>query len=274
MGGDVFINSEVVKINNTKKEVENIELASGEVIRGGNYISNLHPTLTFKLMNTDEIRKANVNRILGLKNTISAFILYIKLKPGTQKYNNYNHYHFFQEDVWNLHQYSEENPIKGIAVFNSRENKEDEHAITLTAMAYMHFEDVEKWQDTFNTTLSENDRGEEYLAFKDKWTEDLFAAVEQVYPDIRENTESYYTATPLTQRDYTGSIDGAIYGISHDYNAPLHSSIKAQTKLSNLFLTGQNIILHGVLGVTIGAIVTAQQILGKEYVVNKMKKFV
>ena len=47
-----------------------------------------------------------------------------------------------------------------------------------------------------------------------------------------------------------------------------------KTKLDNLYLTGQCINMHGVLGVTIGAVLTCTEILGKEYLIDKINHFV
>ena len=42
--------------------------------------------------------------------------------------------------------------------------------------------------------------------------------------------------------------------------------------MNNLYFTGQSINMHGVLGVTIGAILTCSEIVGKEYLVDKINK--
>jgi len=44
-----------------------------------------------------------------------------------------------------------------------------------------------------------------------------------------------------------------------------------KTKIPNLILTGQNIIMHGLLGVTIGSIVSCAELLGMEYLLNKIR---
>ena len=48
--------------------------------------------------------------------------------------------------------------------------------------------------------------------------------------------------------------------------------ISPKTKLENLYLTGQSINMHGILGVTIGAVVTCSEIVGKEYLIEKIRK--
>ena len=43
-----------------------------------------------------------------------------------------------------------------------------------------------------------------------------------------------------------------------------------KTKIKNLLFTGQSLNMHGILGVTIGAVVTCSEILGKDYLLNKV----
>ena len=83
--------------------------------------------------------------------------------------------------------------------------------------------------------------------------------LEKIYPGIRRNIKSYATATPLTFRDYTGTYRGAIYGIERDYQNPNKSLLFSKTKVPNLYLTGQNLSMHGMLGVSMGALLTCSE---------------
>ena len=51
----------------------------------------------------------------------------------------------------------------------------------------------------------------------------------------------------------------------------MKSFITPRTKISNLLLTGQSLNLHGIMGVTISAVVTCGEILGNSYLINKIK---
>jgi len=42
-----------------------------------------------------------------------------------------------------------------------------------------------------------------------------------------------------------------MYGFEKEASQPLKTMISPKTKIENLFLTGQNVRLHGILGVTI-----------------------
>jgi len=134
----------------------------------------------------------------------------------------------------------------------------------------MRMDEVEKWKDTFNIVGYEEDRGEEYAEFKRLKSEKLMDAVEKQFPGFKENIKSYSSASPLSARDYMGTDDGSLYGFAKDYREPMKTMVSSRTKIPNLLLTGQNINMHGVLGVTISAVVTSSQILGMEYLVNKI----
>lgn len=79
-----------------------------------------------------------------------------------------------------------------------------------------------------------------------------------------------YSASPLTIRDYYHTKDGAIFGYRKDSENLMLSQLPVYTKVRNLLLTGQNINLHGICGVPLTAINTAEAILGLNTLINKI----
>jgi len=270
LGGEIYRNQEVVAINNVENKVESVQLKNGQIVKGETFISNIHPSQTFKLIDTNGLRKSYIKRILNLENTTSAFVLYLTLKPNKLKYEKVNKYYFSSNEVWNSVNYTPENWGKDYAIYYSPNNKNNGFAKSLIIISYMKIEEVANWAKTFNTTTHLSERDSEYQAFKEEKAQILLSEVEKKIPKIRSITKAYNTSTPLTLRDYIGS-DGSLYGIARDYNSPLKSYVNARTKISNLFLTGQNIVMHGVLGVTISAMVTCSEILGKDYLKKKIR---
>ena len=116
-----------------------------------------------------------------------------------------------------------------------------------------------------------NSRWEDYEAFKIEKAEKLLNALEKRMPGIRSKVQSYTSATPITYRDYIGSKEGSLYGAIKDYKEPLKTFITPRTKVGNLFLTGQNLNLHGVLGVTVSSVVTCTEILGNQQLITEIK---
>ena len=76
--------------------------------------------------------------------------------------------------------------------------------------------------------------------------------------------------TPLTIRDYYGTPRGAMYGMHRSSSNPLQSSLSTRTRLTNLYLTGQDVNFHGLIGTSLTAILTAEAIVGHNTIVNKI----
>jgi all-trans-retinol 13,14-reductase len=213
-----------------------------------------------------------VKRIEKLENTSSSFSLYLSFKEDSFPYLNYNIYDYFvgPEKVWDLTSYEEDNWPEGIFSCTASKIKQGEYAESLTVLTYMNYEETKKWQDTFNNAANPEERPQEYLDFKKKKEEILIDKLEERFPGIRDCIINQHSSTPLTYRDYIGTSDGSLYGIKKDINKPAATSINTKLKISNMFLTGQNVVFHGILGATIGAIVTCMNFIDGEKLVKKI----
>lgn len=269
-GGTILNHANVKKLVMEGEEVKYAELANGRMIEGKTFISAIHPAPTMDMLNTDKIRKAYRNRIKSLENTTSAFILYLVMKKDSFPYQKHNVYYYKSEDVWDPINYTAETFGDSFALYYGAHSKSEEYTHGLIVITYMKYEEVAQWKDTFNTTSEQEDRGEAYEKFKKEKAEILLSKVEKLYPDIRQHIKSYHTSTPLTYRDYIGSYDGSLYGIMKDCNDPLKSFLAPTTRVPNLLLTGQNLHMHGVYGVAIGAVKTCSAILGQKYLLDKI----
>jgi phytoene dehydrogenase-like protein len=139
-------------------------------------------------------------------------------------------------------------------------------AQTVTILTYMSFEEVSKWN---STTIGR--RGPEYMDFKKEKAKKLMNMVALKFPGLQSAVEHMEISTPLTYRDYTGIPEGSLYGVQKNYHEPLLTTVLPKTKIRNMYFTGQNTNLHGVLGVTIGSVVTCGEILGLEYLLKKIQ---
>ncbi len=64
--------------------------------------------------------------------------------------------------------------------------------------------------------------------------------------------------------------DGNLYGIEKDSSDGLKTFINPKTRVPNLFLTGANINLHGILGVSISALVTCFEFVDRAELLEKV----
>jgi all-trans-retinol 13,14-reductase len=270
-GGKILKHVNVVKLKEEGGKIIYAETDTGEKYSAEIFISNVHPVKTLEMTESNMFKNAYRSRLKSLDSTISVFYANVVLKKNTFKYLNSNIYCFDQEDPWSVHEYTDNNWPQGWALFFTPSSKSAEYAEGLTIMSYMRIAEVEKWGSTFNTVSRESDRGPEYETFKREKAERLFDAVDEKFPGFRLCIDSYTTASPLTARDYIGTDDGSLYGFAKDYREPMKTFISPRTRIPNLLLTGQNINMHGVLGVTISAVVTCSQVLGLEYLVEKIR---
>lgn len=265
-GGTLINNSEVQKLELNDGKIESAILSNGDVIEADNFISTIHPAHTLKMTDTKILRKSYRSRINELDETMSIFVLYASLKPNSFKYQNCNYYHFNDDSVWNVSNYSINRWPQNYLFLTSPGSITDKYAETAIAMSYMHYDDVKQWE---NSGIGK--RGKEYEAFKKQKAEKLIEQIDLQYPNFKSSISKYYTSTPLTIKDYTGSKYGSMYGIMHDSNNPLKTKISPKTKIPNLLLSGQNVNIHGFLGVTIGSVLTCTEMLGMEYLMKKIK---
>lgn len=270
-GGTLLRYKEVKRIVTEGRDVQYVETAKGERYTAKQFISNVHPSVTLDMLESDVIRHAYRTRIKSLENSNSTLMVNVALKPGMFPHMNYNYYYHDLEDVWDGHDYTEDSWPKNYSMFISPDPKDHRYANGVSIMAYMNIKDVAPWIDTFNTASSEASRGEDYEAFKQRKAEKLLDMVEKRFPVLRQCIKNYYVATPLSFRDYIGTTDGSMYGVMKDSRDPLRTFIAARTKLSNLYLTGQNLNMHGILGVTMSAVVTCSELLDMEKLLHEIK---
>ncbi len=258
-GGIVIKQSEVVKFNIEEKTIISCETIDSQIYFGNKFISAIHPQKMLEIDKPKVFRKSYVNRIRAIKNTSGVFIIYAVLKHESFQFLNSNHYVHNSNDVSSYISANNENYPTSFTLNTPVSGKKGKFAQKIKIMTIMKYEDVEKWANTFK-----NNRGHDYYDFKDEVAKKVINSVEKKFPGIKSSIKQYYTSTPLTFRDFTGTINGSVYGIERDYKSPAESYISVSTKVSNLYLTGQNVNLHGMLGVSIASLLTSSVVLGEK----------
>ncbi len=266
-GGVIRTESRVVALEGEKNTIHGVRLENGEYLHAKQVISNAHPAATIELLSENMLRKVYRNRILSLENSVGMFSLYLVLKKDSLDQFNYNYHHFPNSNVWGT-QYSTQNWPEHFMLYSPANSKGGKYANGLTVISYMNFNEVSQWQNTTRET-----RPQAYYDFKDQKAETLLKAVEERLPGIRKQIKSIYSSTPLSYRDYTGTPNGSAYGIKKNAENPMLSLLTPKSRVNNLLFTGQNLNMHGILGVTISAVMACQELLGSEYLINKIRKF-
>lgn len=266
-GGSVITNDGVEWVEVNDRHVDFVRTRTGTEFRGDYYISAIHPCTLLKLMPEKAFPKAYRNRLEAIPNAYSAFSAYIKLKPNSFPYINHSEYYMTKYDeMWNFGKHHDSWPL-GFLFMTSPENHQGKYSTKVLITAPMLYDEVRQWE---NTTVGH--RGADYEAWKEKMTKQLLDRVEEMHQNFKECIDKVNTSSPLTIRDFYGVKEGALCGYSKDYKNMALSQLPVVTKISNLLLTGQNNNLHGFCGVPLTAISTAEAILGRNYVLNKLNE--
>ena len=268
LGGKVICHADINKLVEKEGRIVAAQCSKGTLYEGDVFISDVHPQVTFSWLDDSKMIK-NVfrRRINGMENSTGIFTVSLVLKQGVLPYFNHNKYVYKEaNDVWSLVndqrslQASSSATPNGLMV-SCRVPEEGDYARQIDLMTPVPWKLFEPW-----TSTSVGRRGESYELLKDQLADECIRLAERVIPGLGGMVEKRYTSTPLTYRDYTLTPCGSAYGIRKDYRNLLMTTLSPRTPIPNLLLTGQNLILHGVEGVTRTALQTCGELLGNKVI--------
>ena len=259
-GGNVMTGCKAVEIVCNETQATGVMYVAGgekQILNADYVISTIHPALTVGLVHSPLFRPAFRKRIVEMPNTIGVFELYLKFKTGSVPYMNSNRFCYRGESVWGCESYTTGEWPRGFLYMHQYPQGDSRYADAGVIMAYMRNEDLVQWTDTRTGR-----RGDDYWEFKDRKAKELIASASIKFPELRDKVERYWTSTPLTYRDYTGTVGGGLYGISKDIEAGQAGRVSYRTRVRNLFMAGQSVNSHGILGVLVGSMVVCDSFLG------------
>lgn len=244
-GGEIHCGSTVTRILEKDSQILGVQLSDGTTMEADIVLSAIHPTITMDLLDENStIRKVYRRRLHKLRDSMGCFTANLKVKPGVLDMRDRPVYvHAKGSDFWCY----DAPPVEHILIhFYPEQNAID----FIVPMSWKH---VEKWDGT-----QVGHRGEDYVAFKEALLNECLRLAEMAVPGITESVESYWSSTPLTWKSYFRAHNGTAYGVMKDYHSPETTLLLPKTPLKGLYLTGQSVILHGIMGTTISGFISAE----------------
>lgn len=255
-GGEVRTKARVTGIRVENERVCGITVNGEEEIACDLVVSDIHPNTLFPLLPEGALRKRYIQRIHQLHNSFGVFTVHLLLKENSVKYRNRNLFVHHQPELWRTADQPIDGRTRSIGVHFSVPTDGSEYTRNIDLFMPMYWQEVSEWADS-----QPMHRPGDYEAFKQRRAEDAVQQVIPYLPEIKGNIEQIFTSTPLTYRDYTGTYEGSAYGICTDCNNLMVTMLPTRTPLPNLFMTGQSINFHGVLGVTVTSKITCEHII-------------
>ncbi|MCQ2145599.1 MAG: NAD(P)/FAD-dependent oxidoreductase [Bacteroidales bacterium] len=225
-GGDVLTGKKVTALESNGGAVSAVLTEDGDRYSADVVVSDIHPSALVAM--TDGLRKIYRTRVASLENTKGLSTVNIRLRDCAPAGENRSVYvHSEDADLWNPR--TDVLETVGISFGEG----------TVDLMTRTEFVSREELVD----------RCVEFVSCRLPW--------------LRDAIDAAYVSTPSTYERYTGTPGGSAYGLVRDCSDIMRTSLSVRTPLANLYLTGQNIGIHGVLGVTKSSYRTCEKILGK-----------
>lgn len=271
-GGEILLRKKVTRILCDDIKAIGVITEDESFYAADLILAAIHPSRLMEMLpDTPLLRPAYRARMNQLPNTIGGFAVYMKFKTRTMPYLNYNYYGYRISTPWNCGHYTNDDWPRGFLYMHmcppGSENEIPRFAECGELLSYMRFEDVEQWKGN-----PIGHRGEHYETFKQNKAEQLIEEANRQCPGLREAIADYWTSTPLTYLDYTGTEKGAMYGVAKDIGKGVTCHVQHKTKIPNILITGQNINSHGILGVLVGTIITCSELLTAETIYQQMQE--
>lgn len=265
-GGVLHTGAKAVAITTEDRRATGVTTDDGQHFEADAVIAATHPARVMEMVDSPAFRPAFRQRIAALPETVGCFSLYMRFRDGKVPYLNHNHFAYSQSSPWGCEDYRAGQWPMGYLYMHFSDAPSQKWARSGVALSFMRWQDVLPWAGT-----AVGRRGNNYEKFKRDRAQRLLALMERDFPGITNQIDDYWTATPLTYRDYTGTEQGAMYGVARDITLGGAGRVQHRTKLQNLYLAGQNINSHGILGVLVGTIVACSEILGSDLIFSQIK---
>lgn len=222
------------------------------------FVSTIHPTLTIGLIpETPFVRKIYRKRMAALKNSVGMFTTHLLIRKDTIPYRNCMLAIHGSDDLWH-NSFEAQDPVREMLVNFNLQEREEPFVRDIDLLTPMSWDAVKEWADTVR-----GHRPESYEEFKQKKARESIALAEQYIPQLEENIERIWTSTPLTYRDYTGTVEGSAFGVRKSSKNLMGTMLSPLTPIDNLFISGQSMTLHGMLGTMMSSIRTCSMICKK-----------
>ena len=224
LGGDIWFNSEVVKIlTDENKHVSGVKLADGRVIETKHVIANCSPHNVYsRMLDADAVPERALKLTNSRKLAGRGFTIFLALNKSPEELGLKDHNYFVYDSSDNIKQYQSMKNLRGnvgqaTVCLNNADPDCSPKGTTLLYMTTLFTEDV--WKDV---------KEEEYYKVKNEIANGLIERFEMATKThIKEYIEEIAIATPQTYARYCGHPQGVIYGYESQPRDGLLNRIQA-----------------------------------------------
>jgi all-trans-retinol 13,14-reductase len=269
--GAVFTSAEVKEILIEKSRAVGVRMANGSEFRAPVVISNAGFANTFsRLVSSNVAATLGMQKILKRQEPSAAHLsLYVGIKEtasqlGLDKTNLWIYPHHDHDRNVELFLADPDAPLPVAYIsFPSAKDPDFERRCpgraTIEVVTLAPYEWFERWED-----LPWKRRGEDYEQLKAKLIEKMLEPLFEHCPQVRGKIDHAELSTPLSTRHFAGFTRGEIYGLAPTPERFAERSLKPQTAVPGLYLTGADASTAGVAGALYAGLFAASSVLRRD----------
>jgi all-trans-retinol 13,14-reductase len=278
-GGRVLVRASVheILVDRASNRAIGVEMSDGTIIRSRHVVSSAGYHNTFgKLVSEDVTKRLSIPRRLPVGSSCGFVMANIGLRGTAQELgltcaNLWYHPARSNGDMFGAVDDFMADPMNPahdpmiMVTFPSIKDSEGADAYpgktTCQILCMADFQWFEKFADRKTRR-----RGAEYKALKAEWGERLVGLLLRFYPQLEGHIDLVDVSTPLSIQHYLGANEGGAVGLDQtperftSWDVIRH--LDARTKVSGLWLTGQDTVTCGQPIVQGAGLITAMRILG------------
>ncbi len=213
LGGELWFNTRVEKIEMKDGEIQGVWTDRGEFIKTHHIISNASPLLVYNQLiePKSEVPAEAFKNINARKPGFSCFVIYLGLDKTAEELgiDGYSTMLFTTpsvDEAYESYKKLEASKQPNVICLNNVYKEATEPGTCALAFCFLH--DPEAWKDV---------KPEEYFDIKTKIAKDTIEQYEKLAGvNIQDSIEEIEIATPITMAEYTGGYNGIVYGFEQD----------------------------------------------------------
>ncbi len=275
-GGRVTVNASVNKIVVHHGKAIGVEMENGDVLETPIVISNTGIFNTFdRLLQNDSVNGSHHADLDNIEKTDSYVCLHLGLNTSAQEmdlnntnlwiYPGYDHDRNVQEYLKNA---DKAFPVVYVSFPSAKDdawNKDHTGYATIEVITLSNWDWYSKWK-----AEPWKKRGKEYEKEKELLSNRMLDVLYKHVPQVKDSLVYSELSTPLTVNSLANYQKGEMYGISHTPKRFRQKWLRPQTKIKNLYLTGQDVTTVGVTSALFSGLLTASAVMKKN--LSKMLK--
>lgn len=239
------------------RHVGRFVLNTGEEVSCDECIFTIHPESIRQVLPKEHLTKAFEERVSDFEPSHGFFSLYCVLNTGNPE-EPLNPQITSLLPASNVDQLmDEENTDEtALVVLTSNEEVKGKTCKILTALEPSFFHEVEAWKET-----SLKKRPQSYLDYKQDRIDKIVKRIVDFYPEYENRIEVVDAASQLSYRDFLHTPDGSAYGVKQKMG---QISLFGRLPFRNLYASGQNAVMPGIVGAMMSSFILLRSLLGKE----------